>query len=95
MVYYVQTWFGFSSPKGITLDNYNNIYIGNSVSGTISLIISAGVLTLNWLNGLSYTPYGLAFNPTYQMLYMGTGISYITTISVQGGVGAQSSTFMG
>ena len=37
----------------------------------------------------SYTPYGLAFNPTYQMLYMGTGTSYITTISVQGGVGAQ------
>ena len=74
---------------GITVDNFNNVYIGNSVAGTISLISSVGVLTLIWLNGFSYTPYGLAFNPTYQMLYMGTGTSYITTISVQGGVGAQ------
>ena len=89
----VQTWTGFSTPKGIAIDNNNNVYIGNSGTNLISVITSAGVLTLNWFTTPGGNPSGLAFNPTSQLLYMATaGTIYTNIISVVGGVGTSLQT---
>ena len=41
----IQTWTGFSTPIGISCDQNNNVYVGNSVTETISIITSSGILT--------------------------------------------------